>query len=225
MTYCHMTKCHIKVLKVKRVVKMPKETFLNLPEEKKDRILKAIKAEFARVPYDKVSINKIVKNAEIPRGSFYMYFEDKDDMLEYSLSSFYDGIKLIALESLKENSGDIFALYNDILYFIIDNGLKEEDMDFFSNIFTNQKVKNSIILEYSTYSNRHSYLKQLNQNLDTKELNIQNENDLYSIMDIILAVVQKTIVDIYLDTNKKKEILEEYDRKIAILKQGMLKKI
>lgn len=220
-----MTKCHIKVLKVKRVVKMPKETFLNLPEEKKDRILKAIKAEFARVPYDKVSINKIVKNAEIPRGSFYMYFEDKDDMLEYSLSSFYDGIKLIALESLKENSGDIFALYNDILYFIIDNGLKEEDMDFFSNIFTNQKVKNSIILEYSTYSNRHSYLKQLNQNLDTKELNIQNENDLYSIMDIILAVVQKTIVDIYLDTNKKKEILEEYDRKIAILKQGMLKKI
>lgn len=204
---------------------MPKETFLNLPEEKKNRILKAIKAEFARVPYDKVSINKIVKNAKIPRGSFYMYFEGKDDMLEYSLSSFYDGIKLIALESLKENNGDIFALYNDILHYIIDNGLEEEDMDFFSNIFTNQKVKNSIILEYSTYSNRNIYLKQLNQYLDTKELNIQNENDLYSIMDIILAVVQKTIVDIYLDTDKKEEILEEYDRKIAILKQGMLKKI
>lgn len=207
------------------MVKMPKETFLNLPEEKKNRILKAIKAEFARVPYDKVSINKIVKNAKIPRGSFYMYFEGKDDMLEYSLSSFYDGIKLIALESLKENNGDIFALYNDILHYIIDNGLEEEDMDFFSNIFTNQKVKNSIILEYSTYSNRNIYLKQLNQYLDTKELNIQNENDLYSIMDIILAVVQKTIVDIYLDTDKKEEILEEYDRKIAILKQGMLKKI
>lgn len=30
---------------------MPKETFVKLPEEKKDKIIKAAKKEFARVPF------------------------------------------------------------------------------------------------------------------------------------------------------------------------------
>ena len=39
-----------------------------------------------RVPYEKVSINQIIHNADISRGSFYTYFVDKKDLLEYILS-------------------------------------------------------------------------------------------------------------------------------------------
>ena len=39
--------------------------------------------EFSRVPLDKVSINKIVKYADISRGSFYTYFQDKEDVFQY----------------------------------------------------------------------------------------------------------------------------------------------
>ena len=61
--------------------KMPKETFLKLPEEKKDKIIKAAKKEFARVPFEQTSIKNIVEDADIPRGSFYQYFESKEDLL------------------------------------------------------------------------------------------------------------------------------------------------
>lgn len=56
---------------------MPKETFLNLSEEKKKIIINAAKREFARVPFQETSIKNIVEDAGIARGSFYQYFESK----------------------------------------------------------------------------------------------------------------------------------------------------
>ena len=60
---------------------MQKETFVKLPEEKKDKIIKAAKKEFARVPFEQTSIKNIVEDADIARGSFYQYFESKEDLL------------------------------------------------------------------------------------------------------------------------------------------------
>ena len=53
---------------------MPSQTFQNLSEEKKQRIFGAIYSELLRVPFPEMSINQIIKNAGIPRGSFYQYF-------------------------------------------------------------------------------------------------------------------------------------------------------
>ena len=47
---------------------MPKETFLKLPEEKKNKIIKAAKKEFERVPFEQTSIKNIVEDADIARG-------------------------------------------------------------------------------------------------------------------------------------------------------------
>ena len=58
---------------------MCSETFLRLPEEKKNRFLDAAWEEFTNVPYADASINKIVSRARVPRGSFYQYFTDKQE--------------------------------------------------------------------------------------------------------------------------------------------------
>lgn len=60
---------------------MATERFRRLPEEKQQTILEAGFREFARVSIDKVSINQIIHDADISRGSFYTYFEDKWDLL------------------------------------------------------------------------------------------------------------------------------------------------
>ena len=67
----------------RRKEKMPKDTFFNLPEEKKDRVLDAAIDEFARRPFYKAKISSIVKKAEIAKGSFYQYFEDKKDLYKH----------------------------------------------------------------------------------------------------------------------------------------------
>jgi len=62
---------------------LPKQTFLNLPEEKRKRILDRALEEFASKPYSKASLSKIVSRAGIAKGSMYQYFEDKKDLFLY----------------------------------------------------------------------------------------------------------------------------------------------
>lgn len=62
---------------------MPKETFLNLPEEKKERIIDAAINEFAVRSYHKSRVTAIADSAGIAKGSFYQYFEDKKDLFKY----------------------------------------------------------------------------------------------------------------------------------------------
>jgi AcrR family transcriptional regulator len=62
---------------------MPKDTFFNLPEEKRTLISGIAITEFAAYSFDQASINRIVTNAGIAKGSFYQYFEDKKDLFLY----------------------------------------------------------------------------------------------------------------------------------------------
>jgi AcrR family transcriptional regulator len=62
---------------------MPKATFNNLPNAKRDRILEIAIEEFAENSYHTASISNIVRKAEIAKGSFYQYFEDKQTFYRY----------------------------------------------------------------------------------------------------------------------------------------------
>lgn len=65
---------------------MPKQTFLNLPEEKRSVIVSAAIDEFAEYGFESASINRMVVNSGISKGSFYQYFEDKRDVFMHLLA-------------------------------------------------------------------------------------------------------------------------------------------
>lgn len=62
---------------------MPKQTFFNLPDEKKNRIIECAIDEFSDFDFNTASINRIVENSKIAKGSFYQYFDDKLDLFKY----------------------------------------------------------------------------------------------------------------------------------------------
>ena len=57
-----------------------KPTFDNIPEEKRQRILKVATNEFASYGFENTSIERIAKKADISVGSIYRYFDSKEDM-------------------------------------------------------------------------------------------------------------------------------------------------
>ena len=65
---------------------MPKQTFFNLPDEKRGNIINAAVEEFAEYGLENASTNRIVTNSSISKGSFYQYFEDKQDVFRYLLT-------------------------------------------------------------------------------------------------------------------------------------------
>lgn len=64
---------------------MPKDTFYNLPEEKRKRIEGVSIDEFSSKGYDQATISSIVKKANIAKGSFYQYFDNKKDLFKHIL--------------------------------------------------------------------------------------------------------------------------------------------
>lgn len=62
---------------------MPTQTFFNLPEAKRQIIIEKSIAQFANHSYEAVSISRIVQEAKIAKGSFYQYFEGKEDLYLY----------------------------------------------------------------------------------------------------------------------------------------------
>ena len=64
---------------------MPKDTFFNLPEDKRALICSVAVDEFASYPFEQASINRIVADAGIAKGSFYQYFTGKKDLFLYLL--------------------------------------------------------------------------------------------------------------------------------------------
>ena len=65
---------------------MTKQTFLNLPEEKREHIINVAVDEFAEHGLENASTNRIVSNSGISKGSFYQYFEDKQDLFMHLVS-------------------------------------------------------------------------------------------------------------------------------------------
>jgi AcrR family transcriptional regulator len=66
-----------------QVLAMPKDTFFNLPEDKRALICQVAIDEFAARSFGHASINRIVAKSGIAKGSFYQYFENKNDLFLY----------------------------------------------------------------------------------------------------------------------------------------------
>ena len=89
---------------------MPTATFFRLPEEKRDRLLRAAAEEFTRVNFADASINRIVQGANIPRGSFYQYFTDKEDLFFFLMDSMRDSYIETLDAALTQVGGDVFEM-------------------------------------------------------------------------------------------------------------------
>lgn len=87
---------------------MPTETFARLPAEKRGRFLDAAWEEFTRAPFAETSINQIVRRAGIPRGSFYQYFADKEELFIYLMKEVQNRLVQSYAELIRDQGGDLF---------------------------------------------------------------------------------------------------------------------
>ncbi|HHX79750.1 MAG TPA: TetR/AcrR family transcriptional regulator [Acholeplasmataceae bacterium] len=129
---------------------MPTRTFLNLPKEKRIRILRAAKKEFSRVPLEKAVIANIVKEAKIPRGSFYQYFENVDDLFIYLVHYMYGIDKKKFERYLKETDNDVYEALKLRFSNTIDKLAIEENRQFRLNIIStifNDKARSDELLQ------------------------------------------------------------------------------
>ena len=179
---------------------MPKDTFFRLPEEKRKRIIDAARTEFLQVPYGEASINRIIKSAEIPRGSFYQYFEDKYDLFLYCLSRKYEQIMESLKEILRHSEGDCFrfidALIDRFILFYREKGqeglmVSLADKNLFSMII--RKDRGNKVYENVEKDVSDSLISRMNFD----RINVKNEQEQLYLLDILWAVISASIRTVF----------------------------
>lgn len=94
---------------------MAKPTYYNLEKDKQERLIDACMEEFSRYTFSDASINRIIKRAEISRGSFYQYFEDKEDCYLEMLGIIAEEKYRIFKDVVQAEASSVFEAYLNML--------------------------------------------------------------------------------------------------------------
>ena len=195
---------------------MPSATFFNLPGEKRRRLLDAAWEEMTAVSFDKVSINRIIQDAGIPRGSFYQYFTDKLDLFRFLLS---DGLEEIDFSgSAQLFCGDLF----ESCLAGYDWMMEKKDNPRLQLLV--QLVQKNPEMELPLDFGFHQSMEQMAcmgaaQTYDlwkTDEITVEDH------MELLCTVVGGAIIRSFRCPEKSGQIRRQLQKQLMILKRGML---
>ncbi len=200
---------------------MIKKTFYNLPEEKRQRIISAVMNEFSSSATEKVSINRIIKAANISRGSFYQYFDDKVDLVEVLVKTFADISVKGGRKALEYSNGDIFYTYEKLFDIIADFGRDKKQKMILKNLMKNLRANDDLISEYLI--NRFEGLapfREFSNRFNRDNLKYKSDEDVQCLSQILTQVLKNAIFDVFVAGMDCDKVRKNYLRKLEIIKSG-----
>lgn len=203
---------------------MPSTTFFNLPSEKREKLLAAARAEFARVPYAEASINKMIQAADIPRGSFYMYFRDKEELFLYLMGEWSRQLTALLEELLERRQGDIFAAFLDLFDRIQAEYRDPEKKERYQHIMG--VVRNNSGAQLSSLLGMECCLPmpgRLVEWVDPRLLDLRSADDLGDMFHILMGVTGQAVLR-GIQAEDPAEVRDAYLRTVDILRRGMERK-
>lgn len=195
---------------------MPKQTFYNLEKDKKDRLIEACLEEFSSYTFTDSSINRIIKNAEISRGSFYQYFEDKEDCYMEVLGMIAQEKYALFKDVVSYESHGVFDDNLNMLkqvrvwmeaqprYYKIGILMQKDDSDFIRKL----NEKNPSMKDYFIYLIKKDQDKGL----------IRKEIDPNLLSEVLTSTSQKILLELFM--NKEYELMIEKSKQIINLLQN-----
>jgi AcrR family transcriptional regulator len=204
---------------------MPKKTFFNLPENKRDKIIQSAMKEFSEKPFKKVTVDSLVERAEIPKGSFYQYFSNKEDIYRHLYN-------LILMEKKKELKSMMKFLKNvqfsDFMRQMFLKGIefdlqKKELNDLREQFFlkTSQELREEILNDMIKHSNE-IFKEILKYYVDVGEL--KNNLDISLTANILSSMIiifsKKMTSEQY---RSKDEIYNVVENMLSVIEKGIKK--
>lgn len=202
---------------------MPTERFLRLPDEKKTAILRAAVDEFSRVPFDKVSINQIIKNAEISRGSFYTYFEDKMDVLRYIFQDTKRQYQDFCRKSLVDNDGDFWKMVEDVFHQVIYKEYTNQLARLFQNVLSYAEAEKFVKILRESGGDGKRMDEWMYEQVDKSRLRIENLREFQVLIELCMLAILMAFAQRYKDKESIESVEWSFFKKMEFLKNGVLK--
>lgn len=205
---------------------MPTERFLKLPEEKKEKILEALIREFCDEPLESVSINRIVKEAGISRGSFYTYFEDKQDALSYIGMELQHRNDETLKNCIFSAKGDFFGavelFFEEAWSYLKKNGLCSLQ----KSVAMHANINPLHVLEEASSEKQQSRFYDLAEwcfaRVDRSKLKLADTEEFLSLLTMCYISIMITVIELCLQPEREQEIMKRYHTRMRFLQEGVL---
>lgn len=214
---------------------MPTERFYRLPAGKREVICGALRKEFARVPYEKASINQMIRNASISRGSFYTYFYDKDDAAGYVLEDSYLKIRQVCEQALAENGGDFLNMLQALFdYLVGELHTTKETMDIARNVLfihdndelipeCDQGLEGSETVQVGSRRRTEISLGWMLEKVNTERLRIRTRDELSSLLALGANALIHSVRQYFDHPDQIERIRALFESKLDVLRDGAYK--
>lgn len=204
---------------------MPTSTFFNLNDSKRAKLLQAAEKEFARAPLPQASIANIVKLAGVSRGSFYQYFNGKEDAFYYLLKIHTDKRRAYFLKLLQEKDGDLMASMDQVFRTMLIELSEEEHLQFLKNAVLNvtHEIEDSFTELFLGKQPEVDAVNQVKDLVDFKKLNIDNKQEFFHVMQILTSVTFRNIVDQLSRNLSHEKAIENFRIEMDLLSKGLSK--
>lgn len=200
---------------------MPKDLFFAIGDDKQSRIIDAALHEFSSQLYHDASINQIIQEANISRGSFYKYFEDKDDLYFFITNRI---IKTTAHSFLKDFTKkrpvDVLSVYKELFKFNLKFISEGKYKAFFENMYLSMNYQMQQKLKRIFGEIRNEMLE--NQMNDVMRDSGYEEKFFLELMNILELINRDLLMMKIANHLDDQSVLEMYDLRIHVLCSGIL---
>jgi Transcriptional regulator len=202
---------------------VPTNTFENLAKDKKDKLLKAAMKEFSQKLFEDASINQIIKNAGISRGSFYTYFEDKEDIYFYIINYYDTNYRTKVINYLKNSNGDLLSAFVLAFREILKKSHNSEYKNLFKNVFLSLKIINHNKKPSDFHKKQDIFKEELMSNINKSLYNLKNNEEYNDLIEILMIITNVSLTHSFIKEQSLEDAVSSYTRKINMLKIGIIR--
>ncbi len=204
---------------------MPKDTFINLTEEKQHRIFEAALNEFSKKNYNESKLSNIVKEAKIPRGSIYQYVDDKLDLYKYVFAKLGDR-KINYMKDIIHNPDeipflDLFRqLYTIGIKYAIDN---PRAIKMAMHLYNSKDLAFDEIMSDGLAQAKAFYVGYIESDKKLGRINPDIDTDIFAEMMInMINNISFHELKLGNESINYENMLDKFNKKIYILEKGIL---
>lgn len=200
---------------------MPTERFYHLSEKKKEMIREAAVQEFIRVSPEQASINQIVRNAEISRGSFYTYFEDKEDLMRYVFEDLIRQVREFCKNLLRDSGGDFWTLQQGLMDFVLQI-CREDKMPALTRTESGHNTLMRLMWEKSSdeVCPEEIWIGELYQLTDCSRLRVGSLQEYRILFSLCIHCILAEIAELYEKGKTEAEARESFAKRLDYIRYG-----
>lgn len=199
---------------------MPSLKFVNLKNKKKINILESIGNVLSKSNVENVSIVDIADEAEISRGTFYNYFDDKNDAVrtyvEHYLVRFMDYFE----NCLKENDNDFMVAIRHSYDRIMEVFQNEIYKAIVKNLRYISEISRIVDIEKKMGDKMHDFVRYIHENVDKKKMPVKDIYDTMILIQLTGNVILSSLARLAVGADPK-ELRQQFESKINIIERGM----